>query len=1060
MEKDNKERDSDRLLLDRYQEKIRYIVEDRKVDEAWDWKTTLQKFKFCPPEKTGIPEPDLKEIFEEAEELLQMRPGLQTFPAHTMIAIRKLGKQSVKPEEVRDKNPVVAAALEMGRILSAHPESDVFLRADCSTNKIGETKTEFLVGSGALSENSLAAMIRSAYGRIEYEKVEDKANDYPIKCYAIATVIVKNKQELERREKEQKWESWVTTLLTSLACSRNFSVEFRFHPLIGDAEKSQLDKLARDLERSYRELAFYSEIGWNNGINGGGSITLKNSAWHNIANNLHVLRNAMQDGIQTSENYSFSYAESSKIMNQYAIRLMSEIEYQLLNLRQIYHSVGWAVTITASALDEDTIDAVTSIVSGTAESANISLKWRQSPCCAMIASNHDILPFLMFPTKEFSGFEFVENESFSLISPASEEDGLYVGNILWNGTEVSRFYLPQQVLNRHAFICGMTGAGKTNTLFKVMEEIAVPFLVIEPVKGEYRSLQRKYEDTKIWTMRTSDAAADHVEVLQINPFWFPEGANLAFHIDSIKTIISSAFELSAAMPNIVEQCLYNIYLKSGWNIVTNSNVYDDILPEEYLYPTFSDLTNEVADYLDKSDFGEEVLGNYKGALLSRLKSFTNGAKGTLLNTAKHPDYKSIMAGRNIIELEGLADDADKCLVMGTILVQYYQYQKGHFYDQNKKKSLKHIIVMEEAHRLFKNVKPQNKGSEGPDPTGQLVESLSNIMAEIRAFGEGMLIVDQSPTKIAEDVIKNSGTKIIHRIDNENDIKMLQSAMLMPNHTIGFSSLSQGEALIRSDAMLRPCKVKMLCSDIKESYSLAESFKTGKLRNYGINDTFVANTILQNEKIYIAIQKQIKKLFQSFVWMDWCEWYDVVNLFLLEIIQILKDNYTFDRIQGRFHIIVEIISAVIKKMYHPTGTKNTGLIHMFVMRLLEFYSDRRESRKVKQGAVEMLQNFFRDRLCGEVLYSDKWKLTEDEYYQRFTAALGLETKPEHSYLLFNYLCNAVDERKDDEPFSNIIDKITIEQFLFLNTFLSKDRYKECYQELENKFQNLLQRMNHS
>ena len=99
------------------------------------------------------------------------------------------------------------------------------------------------------------------------------------------------------------------------------------------------------------------------------------------------------------------------------------------------------------------------------------------------------------------------------------------------------------------------------------------------------------------------------------------------------------------MPNIVEQCLYNVYLKAGWNIVTNRNVYQDILSETYLYPTFQDFTNEVAAYLDKSEFGEEVLGNYKGALLSRLRSFTNGSKGALLNTPRHPDYGIIMNGR-------------------------------------------------------------------------------------------------------------------------------------------------------------------------------------------------------------------------------------------------------------------------------------------------------------------------------------------------------------------------------------------------------------------------------
>lgn len=658
-------KDKDRLLLDQYQEKIRYIMEDRSFDDSWDWETILKKFHYVPPEKLGIPEPDMEQVYERAEALLKFRPAPESTPVSTMISIRKLGKQPVKQKEPQPQPPMAMAARRIGRTLAAHPESDIVLRAECRTDG-NEMRMDFQVGSASLGEETLASMIRGAYGRVEYEPAGIR-EPYAVTCYAEASAVTRDKRVFEQQEKDpQSVESWVTTLLSAMACGRNYAVEFRFHPLLDTDERAEAAKLARDLEQVYQELAFYSEVTWNNGLTGGGNISIKISALHNILQQLHFLRNATKDGIQTGENYSFSYGESSKNVDQRAMRLMAELEWQLIRLRQIENSVGWNVTISASASDEETLDAVTAIISGAAERANFSLNWRQKPCCAMLASNQDILPLLTFPTAEFAGFEFVENEEFSLSSPGTDGDGLEIGSILWNGAEISRFRLPRQALNRHAFVCGMTGAGKTNTLFKIIEEIAAPFLVIEPVKGEYRSLLGEYPDTRIWTMRTSDAAMEGVEVLQLNPFWFPEGANLAFHIDSIKTIISSAFDLSAAMPNIVEQCLYNVYLKAGWNIVTNRNVYQDILSETYLYPTFQDFTNEVAAYLDKSEFGEEVLGNYKGALLSRLRSFTNGSKGALLNTPRHPDYGIIMNGRTIIELEGLADDADKCLVMGTI----------------------------------------------------------------------------------------------------------------------------------------------------------------------------------------------------------------------------------------------------------------------------------------------------------------------------------------------------------------------------------------------------------
>lgn len=1043
-------RDSERLLLDIYQEKLQYVMEERQLDNAWDWKTTLGKFNFRLPSEEGIPEKDLRQVFDNAEAALRRCPHLSETPINTLISINRLGKRVLKDTDVRDRDPIIEAATETAHALSAHPETDIIMQAVCGETENGELNTEFRIGSGSLGAKTLEAMIRANYGRVEYRSVTSKA-EYPLKCYAVADTIDRSKQALERQAKEVSRESWVDVLLSSLACSRKFKAEFRFHPLLSEDEKNQLRQYMSELEEIYTILAFYSEVGWNNGITGGGSTTIKDAMLHTILKNMHVLRKIKKDGVQTSENYSFSYAKNSKTVNQHAVGLMSEIEYRLTKLRQIRNSVGWSISISVSAEDEATIDAITSIISGTAEKANFSLKWVQLPRVATIAAGQDILPFLMLPTKEFAGFEFVENENFSLVSPASKDSGMYIGNILWNGTKASRFFLPRQVLNRHAFICGMTGSGKTNTLFKIMEEINVPFLVIEPVKGEYRSLISKYPDTKIRTMRTSDAETENVEVLRLNPFWFPKGANLAFHIDSLKTIISSAFELSAAMPNIVEQCLYNVYLKSGWNIITNQNDYEDTLPEEYLYPTFSDLTNEVADYLEKSEFGEEVLGNYKGALLSRLKSFTNGAKGALMNNSKHLDYGTVMSGRSIIELEGLADDADKCLVMGTILVQYYQYVKIHFHDTDKRKNLKHIIVIEEAHRLFKNVKSQNKTSEGADPVGQLVENLSNIMAEIRAFGEGMLIVDQSPTKIAEDVIKNSGTKLVHRIDNEQDIKMLQSAMLMQKNTIGFSSLAQGEALIRTDNMLRPCKVKMLCSDIKESYSLAASFKTEGAINYEINDTFVANSIIQDEMIYAEIKNEINLLFSSFVWMMEEDWYDVINVFLNNIVGVLTNHRVFDRLQNRFNILVQIISAAVKKMYGTEGVKNAGLIHMFVMRTFSLFAEARNGMKVKTVAIQLMQSFFKERLCDRALYASRYEFIADKNYQRVASELNMDITSERFYTLYLYIYALTMKENDKEK---LPESISVEEFFDNRTYLSGKKYKAIYYEMEMKLGHIL------
>lgn len=448
------------------------------------------------------------------------------------------------------------------------------------------------------------------------------------------------------------------------------------------------------------------------------------------------------------------------------------------------------------------------------------------------------------------------------------------------------------------------------------------------------------------------------------------------------------------MPNILEQCLYNVYINAGWDLITNKNIYADRLPEEYLYPTFSDLCNEIEDYLDKSDFGEEVLGNYKGALLSRMKSFVNGYKGILLNTTAFPNYSEFLNGHCVIELEGLADDADKCLVMGTILVQYYQYLKQHFKDSEDKKKLNHLIVIEEAHRLFKKSKKNKTAESGSDPTGQLVDSLSNMMAEIRAFGEGMLIVDQSPTKLADDVVKNSATKIIHRIDNGDDIKVLQSSMLLPDDTTSFAMLKQGEALVRTDRMTKPCKVLMNCNNDKENYSLSDSFAMISSDDSELREIFVATSILYDDVIANEIQNYIMTYLNSLALTNFKLWYEITEDLLYEVILILKHHKVYDMVDFRLSVLFKIILLSIKKDLHYKSKKDMGLFHMFISRLFDFYQEKRSGAFIKKGVLELFKEYFdkniRETLIGMnldgVLFSLTKKMDSSEQDSLFVSVI--------------------------------------------------------------------------
>lgn len=997
----------------------------------------LEHFTLVHPEE-ALRMADMEKRIQSAKVLLKegCSYSIPKTNYRTHLLIKSLGREKKKKEFSEPDTSLCKCAHHMAEILCAY-EEDITLSAVSCSNGFGELETNFIISSEANGDEPIISMIRSVYGTVE-TKVIKTIPKHKLCMFATAQAVFHSKKEEKQDSNKafENYESWISGVLSSLPSEGNYVVQLRFYPI---KMSQHIENYQKQLNEHYRKLHFFGDYNWGTTVNMGLSV------------------NEGQDVIKTtvgmdSQNYNAGYSMnlSGRDIYKEALLLTEEIEQELARLKRGNNTPLWAVEISVSTECMETMQTVISIMTGLVQEADIRLHWSAKSSVSIFPLNtKELLPLLLFPTKEFCGFRFVEKENFSLVSPSDNKQGFPIGNILWNGMSLSSFYLSPKALSRHTFICGMTGAGKTNTLFKIIESIPLPFCVIEPVKGEYRALRSIYPNLKIWTMKLTDGNDATVSMMRMNPFWFPHRGSLAFHIDSLKTIIASSFELTAAMPNILEQCLYNVYVKTGWDLVTNQNIYWDKVPEEYLYPTFSDLCSEIEDYLEKSDFSGELMGDYKGALLSRMKSFVRGYKGILLNTNVHPDYHAIMQGHTILELEGLADDADKCLVMGTILVQYYQYLKLHFKSLSGECNLQHLLVIEEAHRLFKNTRTEKGKDGGANPTGQLVNLLSNMMAEIRAFGEGMLIVDQSPTKVAEDVIKNSATKIVHRIDNHNDIKALQSAMLLPDEILSFASLKQGEGLIRADGMVKPCKVKMLCSMIKESYALDASFQTFDSTANPLASIFIASSVLSDEKICKLVIERIVVFLDCITALRMEAWYETIGFLLCDIQDILRKYKKFDIVGSRMSVLFEMISMALKQGLSSESRKDFGIIHMFVMRLLAFFRDKKEGQLIKQGAIDL----FRDYLDTNV--TDIWKnyrLQQINYFTHNTIckAVDLNTEDMFAIILTSYIADMkmyVEDRKQS---------INVEKLLydFLEnriTYPAREIFIETYGDVFKKLE---------
>ena len=149
----------------------------------------------------------------------------------------------------------------------------------------------------------------------------------------------------------------------------------------------------------------------------------------------------------------------------------------------------------------------------------------------------------------------------------------------------------------------------------------------------------------------------------------------------------------------------------------------------------------------------------------------------------------------IIDLSRVGSAETKSLVMGIMILKLNEYRMAGAVQTNR--GLHHVTVMEEAHNLLRRCDGQ------ADPLqAKSVEMISNSIAEMRTYGEGFLIVDQSPGAVDVSAIKNTNTKIIMRLPDFDDcIAVGKAAALSDEQISEISRLGTGEAVITQNNWL-------------------------------------------------------------------------------------------------------------------------------------------------------------------------------------------------------------------------------------------------------------------
>ena len=419
------------------------------------------------------------------------------------------------------------------------------------------------------------------------------------------------------------------------------------------------------------------------------------------------------------------------------------------------------------------------------------------------------------PSTEIPGVRLVERSTFDVTPEIPETaQGITLGTVLdHDELPAGRLRISNAALNRHTFVCGATGAGKSQTVRALLEELSrapepVPWLVIEPAKAEYGRMAGRLRDhTAVLVIRPGDP--DTIPGC-LNPLEPEPGFPLQTHIDLVRALFQAAFEAHEPFPQVLARALTQCYEDLGWQVALG----EPANPNTRRYPTLSDLRRVALRVVDQIGYGREVTNNIRGFIDVRLGSLSLGTPGLFFEGGHPLDLTDLLARNTVLELEDIGNDQDKAFFIGAMLIRITEHlRRRHSTDATP--ALRHVTVIEEAHRLLKRVEP---GS----PAAHSVELFASLLAEVRAYGEGIVVAEQIPAKIITDVVKNSAVKIVHRLPAQDDRHAVGTTMNLSDHqSRQVVTLPAGRAAVFVDGMDHPVLVAMPLGEQRENAAPAD-----------------------------------------------------------------------------------------------------------------------------------------------------------------------------------------------------------------------------------------------
>ena len=358
-------------------------------------------------------------------------------------------------------------------------------------------------------------------------------------------------------------------------------------------------------------------------------------------------------------------------------------------------------------------------------------------------------------------------------------------------------------LTKHSLVVGSTGSGKTTTVLELLRQLwlerGIPFLVIEPVNSDADDYRRFLGEPGFDALEVITVGDEGGHPLRFNPFEVPKNVLVAEHTANLLACFKAAFGLWEPLPSIYQDALDLTYLNAG--ILASERPDGD----SRRWPTVVEFARAMRKATSDLGYAGEVKANIEAASIRRAQQLAAGACASTFLTDLPNHIERLIDHPVVLELKSLGSGDEQALMMALLLnalTEYYQASRG------ASAQLVHLTIIEEAHRLLSR-SSGGKAQEEAQAKEKAAEAFANTLAENRKYGEGVMIVEQVPTKLVEDAVKNTNLKILHRLTAEDDREYVGATMGFDEAQLRFATrLQTGEALAYSDEMAEAMEVKV------------------------------------------------------------------------------------------------------------------------------------------------------------------------------------------------------------------------------------------------------------